>query len=141
METIATHQGIVTSVEEGRLRVRILRLSGCASCAAHSRCQLSEQKETDIDVPVSAFTDGHTYKVGDTVTVAVGSSRGLLAVLLAYILPAVLLVGVFTACHLSGLSEPVSALITIGAVALYALLLFLLRGKLDRKFQFRLLNS
>ena len=131
--TVAEHPGTVVGTEPGEVQVRILRLSGCASCAAHARCSLSEQKETVISVQTSRWQD---YHEGDAVTVSVGSHRGLLAVIIAYILPAVVLVAAFCICHACGLSEAVSALVTLGVVVLYGGLLYLLRNRLDTKFRF-----
>ncbi|MBP5644990.1 MAG: SoxR reducing system RseC family protein [Bacteroidales bacterium] len=144
METIVcrteqqvTHRGTVVSAAPGEVRVRILRLSGCASCAAHARCGLSEQKETIITVPTDRWQE---YHEGDAVTVAVGSGRGMMAVAIAYVLPAVLLLAVFVLCHAAGLSEPLSALVTLGAVALYMGILYLLRRNVNRRFEFRFIE-
>ena len=135
MEIANTHPGTVVGTAPGEVQVRITRLSGCASCAAHARCGLSEQKETVVSVPTARW---HEYHEGDTVTVAVGSRRGMMAVVIAYILPAVVLLAAFVLCHAAGLSEPLSALITLGAVALYTGMLFLFRHRLDRKFELRI---
>lgn len=143
METIecrteqqVTHCGTVVSAAPGEVRVRILRLSGCASCAAHARCGLSEQKETVITVPTHRWRD---YHEGDSVTVAVASRRGMQAVVIAYILPSLVLLAAFVVCHSCGFSEPLSALVSLGVVALYMGILYLLRRKVNRRFEFRLI--
>ena len=136
METVASHPGTVVSTAPGYVKVRILRLSGCASCAAHARCGLSEQKETVITVPSARWQE---YREGDAVTVAVGARRGLQTVAIAYILPAVVLLASFIACHLLGLSEPLSAVVSIGGVALYVGLLYLLRRRVNQKFEFQII--
>ena len=135
MEIAGSHPGTVVGTAPGEVQVRITRISGCASCAAHARCGLTEQKETVVTVPTSRWRE---YHEGDTVTVEVGSSRGMLAVVIAYILPAVVLLAAFVLCHAAGLSEPLSALISLGAVALYVGMLFLFRRRLDRKFELRI---
>lgn len=135
MEIANSHPGTVVATAPGEVQVSITRISGCASCAAHARCGLSEQKETVVSVPTSRWQE---YHEGDSVTVAVGSRRGMMAVVIAYILPAVVLLAAFVLCHAAGLSEPISALITLAAVALYTGVLFLFRRRIDRKFELRI---
>ena len=63
---------------------------------------------------------------------------GLLAVLLAYILPAVVILATFALLFSLHLSELWVALITLVAVALYGGILYLCRNRLQQKFTFRL---
>lgn len=135
METIATHGGIVTATAERRVTVRMDVLSACASCQGHSRCGFAEKKEkiVEIDTP-----DWQQYQPGDKVTVVVNAERGLLAVVIAYLLPALLLLATFVILHCCHLSEIWAALGALLAVGVYAVLLFCLRGRLQKKFTFRL---
>ena len=85
MEKIATHDGTVVEATPGQLKVQVHVVSACASCEAHSHCGFADSKDKimDIDSP-----EAEQYHVGDPVTVSIHSSRGLQAVLIAYILPA-----------------------------------------------------
>ena len=129
------HKGTIVAVSPERVEVRIVRLSGCAACASRSSCGLSEQKEMTVSVPTARWEE---YHVGDNVTVVVASDNGLQAVLLAYIIPAVLLVAGFTIVVLTGGSEPAGSLVALGADAIYYGILYLCRRKVDRRFDFRL---
>ena len=129
------HPGTVVGILPGKVQVRIARLSGCASCASRADCGLTEQKDMVIPVRTPRWQE---YHVGDKVTVCVGSGKGLQAVFIAYILPAVILVAGLTLTLLAGCSEPLSTLIALGADALYFGILYLCRRNLDRRFDFHL---
>ena len=133
METIARHDGIVVDSHDGRVDVRIVQISGCASCAAHSKCGFADQKEKVVNVSTPEW---EKYHAGDRVVVSVNSRRGIQAVAIAYILPAVLLLGVFIGLYCAHASELVCALSSLAAVGLYVGALYLTRKRLDSRFSF-----
>ena len=135
METIATHDGTVVNSANGKVQVKMQVLSACASCEAHAHCSFSEKKDklVDIDTP-----DWQQYTPGQPVTVIINSGHGLLAVFIAYVLPALLILATFAALYSLHLSELVIALLTILAVLLYGIILYFCRHRLQRKFTFRL---
>jgi len=59
------HSGIIDSIENSTVRVRILQTSACAACKVAAHCNASESKEKLVDVAVA---DGSVRRVGDTVT-------------------------------------------------------------------------
>lgn len=134
METVATHEGIVTAVAENQVKVQMQVLSACAACEAHAKCTFAEKKDkiVDIDTP-----DWKHYTPGDRVTVIINSGHGLLAVFIAYVLPALLILGVFALLYTLHLPELWIALITLLSVGLYGLVLYLFRHRLQRRFTFR----
>ena len=73
--------------------------------------------------------------MGDKVTVTIDHSRGLLATWWAYVVPAILLLGAVVGFSLASFSEPAVVLLSLGILGLYVLLLFLLRKKIDGKFE------
>ena len=135
METIATHPGVVVHSADGHVQVKMEVISACASCEAHARCTFSEKKDkiVDIDTP-----DWRQYTPGDQVTVIINSGHGLLAVLIAYVLPALLILAVFALLYALRLPELWIALITILVVCIYGWVLYLMRHRLQRKFTFRI---
>ena len=135
METVATHAGTVIAASDNRVKVQMQVISACASCEAHAHCTFSEKKDkiVDIDTP-----DWQQYAPGDRVTVIINSGHGLLAVLIAYVLPALLILAVFALLYALHFPELWIALITLLAVGLYGLILYLCRHRLQRKFTFRL---
>ena len=133
-----THDGTVLSVQPGTVKVQMQVLSTCASCEAHARCTFAEKKDKIVDVDTPHWQQ---YAQGDPVTVIISTGHGLLAVLIAYVLPAMLILGTFALLYALRLPELWIALATLGAVALYGLILYLCRGRLQRKFTFSLAKA
>lgn len=108
-------------------------VSACSSCKAHEKCAFVDKADKIVEVETS---DWQQYSVGDSVIVSVNESLGLLAVLLAYILPAVVIIGSIALLQIASASEVLTATITLIITALYFLLLYHLRDKLQRRFSF-----
>lgn len=124
-----THPGTVTAVKPGFVTVQITSVSACSACQAHSKCGFAESKTKTLDIPT---TD--TFAVGAPVTVTIDHTRGLAATWWAYLLPAILLIAVAVGLSLAGLSEPLVIVLSFAVLALYILILYLFRHKLDSKF-------
>ena len=131
LDRIASHDGIVTAVRDGRVTVRIEAISACATCAAHSRCGFAESKDKEVEVPAD---DWQTYQQGDAVTVHIDESRGMLAVWLAYVLPALLILAVIIGLSMAHLPEWVVVVAAFAVLALYILVLYLRRRKVESHF-------
>lgn len=132
IETIS-HEGIVESIGTGSCRVRILQASACSSCSARQLCRSSESKEKLIEVR------GHypTLQVGDSVTLTGSVRQGLRASVLAYIVPLILMVAALFACsRLYG--EGIGALAALLVLALYYGLLYMMRDRLGKEFEFEI---
>ena len=134
-ETIR-HEGIVESIGTESCSVRILQASACSSCSARQLCRSSESKEKVIEIR------GHypALHVGDSVTLCGSVRQGLLASLLAYIAPLILMVAALViGIRLSG--EGIGALAALLALALYYGLLYLFRDKLRKDFSFEIVSK
>ena len=131
-ETIR-HEGIVESMGAEGCTVRILQASACSSCSARQLCRSSESKEKLVEV------SGHypTLHVGDRVMLVGSVRQGLRASVLAYVIPLILmLVALFAGTRLWG--EKLGALAALVSLALYYGVLFLLKDKLGKQFEFSL---
>ena len=131
-ETIR-HEGIVESIGADNVSVRILQASACSSCSARGLCRSSESKEKLIDVR------GHypTLEVGDSVTLQGSVRQGLRASVLAYVIPLILMtIALFIGVRQGG--EGIGALAALLVLVLYYGVLFLLRDRIGRKFEFKL---
>ena len=132
-KNIAEHDGIVTAVSQGKVTVKIHSVSACSSCEAHGSCGFAEakDKEFEIDTP-----EWEQFQQGDIVTVSIRHSLGFEAVLWAYILPAViLLTSILTLLHFIA-SEGLAVLISLVVLALYFVVLYQFRDRLQRHFSF-----
>ena len=131
-ETIR-HEGIVESIGANNVSVRILQASACSSCSARGLCRSSESKEKLIDVR------GHypTLEVGDSVTLQGSVRQGLRASVLAYVIPLILMtIALFIGVRQGG--EGIGALAALLVLVLYYGVLFLLRDRIEKKFEFKL---
>lgn len=134
MADIAEHKGIVTEVTDDLVRVKIESVSACAACHAKGLCSMSDKTDKIIDVKRSQLKN--EYHVGDAVTVVASSGKGLLAVVLAYLVPAVVAVAAVALMLWAGANELVASVVAIALVAVYYFILYLLRDKLNKKFVF-----
>ena len=132
MSKIVTHKGKVIHLEGLDVRVMIESMSACAACHAKGMCTLSDKEDKIIDIKVSAERAAK-LNVGDEVVVAVSQQRGMQAVLLAYILPAILVV-LSLILLLKLLPEPLAILSALAVLGGYYYVLYLFRNKLNAKF-------
>ena len=131
MDRIASHDGVVTRLLDGRVEVKIEAVSACATCAAHGRCGFAESKDKTVEVPAA---DWRNYAVGEAVTVHIDESRGMLAVWLAYVLPALLMLAVIIGLSLAHVPEWAVVLGGFAVLGLYILVLYLRRRKVEKRF-------
>ncbi len=129
-----SHNGLVEKVEKDKILVKILSTSACASCNAKGMCNVSEMEEKTIEVPV----DGREYEVNQHVTVIMDKKLGPQAVLLGYFYPfLIVLLALIILIPVIG-HEGYAALISLGLLAPYYLVLYRLKDKLKKKFYFRI---
>jgi len=127
------HIGTISRIEGNILHVKMLQGSACAGCHAAKLCQSSETKEKEVDVICKDVT---RYRVGQNVLLLGSIHQGLKATVWAYMLPIVLLVVVLFACFKMGVGETLSALLSLGAVAVYFMGIYLCRDKFQKQFSF-----
>lgn len=135
MSNIATHDGKVIAVTEGKVKVEMHVVSACSSCKAHEKCSFVDKADKVVEIETDQWKD---YQEGDTVMVSVNEELGLLAVLLAYFLPAVILVAAVVLLSVYTNSEALAALIPIVLISIYFFMLYKSRHRLQRKFSFGL---
>ena len=130
------HLGIVENIDGPRLKVRIVQSSACSACSIKGHCSASEQKEKLIDVYNG---ENATYRIGEQVMVVGAASLGRKAVVLAFVLPFVLVIAaLFVAMRLTGGNEAVSALVALGVLLPFYLIIYMCRERLGRTFTFTL---
>jgi sigma-E factor negative regulatory protein RseC len=130
MAKTVSHKGVVVAVDGNKIKVQIESVSACAACHAKGMCTLSDKEDKLIDIECSKAAD---KKVGDVVTVVVAQQRGMQAVVLAYILPAIVVILSLVGL-LNIVSEPVAIILSLLLLAVYYLILYLLRNKISSKF-------
>lgn len=128
------HSGIVDSIEDGCMKVRIIQASACAACKAASFCNASDKKEKIIDIYDVASIRGR--RVGDEVVIVESGQTGMKAVMLGFGVPFLILVLVLVLVSRFTANEPLAALVSIVALIPYYTVIYLLRDKLRDQFSF-----
>ncbi len=75
-------------------------------------------------------------KIGDTVEVIIKQRMGWKAVVIAYIVPLIVLVGTLAVLDMRMESEALAGVIALGVTGVYFIVLRLFRDKLQREFSF-----
>lgn len=134
MSTKISHSGIVESIEDGCVKVRIVQTSACAACKVAGYCNAADSKEKIVDV----FGDATAKKlaVGQQVTVTTSGQVAAKALMWGFGLPFVLMVAVLVlVLWLTG-SEGKAALSGLAALVPYYILLWLLRNRMRQQLAF-----
>ncbi len=132
MENKIKHFGIVESVDDGRLKVRIVQSSACASCKAAKHCNTSESKEKIIDV----YTEDTDYTVGQDVLVMASYKVGFIAVALAMLAPLLIMTAAIFIMTILGYDELITALSSLLTLIPYYIILFIFRNKINKRVSF-----
>ena len=136
MTNTIKHLGIVENIQGFHLSVRIVQTSACAGCHVQGYCSSADKKEKIIDITDTAAS---SYKIGEQVMIIGKSSLGMLAVLLAFVLPFLLLiVSLFIFMELTEGDEIFAGLASLSFLISYYSVLWLNSEKLKRKFSFKI---
>ena len=127
------HLGIVENIQGSHLSVRIVQTSACAACSAKGHCSSADSKDKVIDIIDTAAS---SYQVGEKVMVVGETSMGMMAVVLAFVLPFVLLI--FSLFLLMALieNELYAALLSLAVLIPYYFVLWLNKTRLKQQFSF-----
>lgn len=133
------HTGIVESVGQKEVLVRIVQTSACASCKVASHCNASESKVKTVRV--GGQTDTSRWRVGDEVTVSASATVAFKALLLSFGVPFVLMVAVLATVVLLTANETLGGLVAMASLLPYYALLYAFRGKIAKGVAFSIEES
>lgn len=136
MSNEISHAGVIESIAEGCVKVRILQTSACASCKVAAHCNASESKIKVVDV--CGVANVSSLSVGQSVVVSTSRDVASRALLLGFGLPFLLLVAVLMIVLWITGNEGVAALSAIGSLVPYYLVLWLLRDRISRQVRFEI---
>jgi sigma-E factor negative regulatory protein RseC len=134
MEEHVSHPGVVVGIGEQDLEIEILSASSCGSCGIKSACGMSEMKEKRITVPKPQDKE---FIVGQPVSIIMSAKQGNKAALLAYFIPTLIII-VLTVVLSNMIKEWLAALVGIGALAVYYVILYFFRDKLRNEFTYEI---
>ena len=124
------HKGTVAFIGRDFVLVAIEVNEACGSCASRKACAMGTGETREVKVLTS---DAATYRVGEAVRVGVRRSLGAVAVVLCYVVPLVVMIAALAVALAFGVSEGLSAVASLAAVALYYGVLWLLRNHLSSR--------
>lgn len=127
------HDGEVVDVRRDGVTVKMVCRSACSSCHAKGICSVSDEAVKMIDVPMPPFT---LLEPGDKVNVELTTSMGLKAVWISYVIPLAILMILILTLSAFGLKELVTGLSSIAGVAIYYLVIYLIRDRISKEFCF-----
>lgn len=131
MKKGVSHDGEVTEIRGRMVTVRFVQSSACSGCHARHMCTSGDSKQREV----VAECWGHSFQIGDQVTISVSQQLARAAMWYAFGLPALLvLCALFPMISLLG--EMWACLAELGLLAAYYTAFYLLRGRLERKVCF-----
>ncbi len=134
-----THEGVVTAIDGRCAQVEVEVNEACGACAARKACSLGTATASRmIGVTIAPDDD---FAVGERVMVTARKRVGAVAVAFAYVVPLVVLLAALVVSTAAGLSDGVAALASLGAVAVYYVLLWTVKDKISRKISFTISKS
>ncbi|MBQ9649567.1 MAG: SoxR reducing system RseC family protein [Prevotella sp.] len=136
MHNKISHSGIIDSIIDNCVKVRILQTSACAACKVAGHCNAAESKEKIIDV--LDVSDTSALRVGDEVTVWASRDVANHALLLGFGVPFLVLVGVLFLVIYITHNEGLAALSALLALVPYYAVLFLCRDRIRERLSFHI---
>ena len=130
-----SHSGIIDSILENCVKVRILQSSACAACKVAGHCNAAESKVKIVDV---LCDDTSGYKVGEEVVVSASKNVANRALLLGFGVPFLLLLCVLLIALKIVYDEGLAALIALGSLIPYYLGLWLFRDRIQKQISFQI---
>lgn len=126
------HSGIVKKITQNYLEVSVTAGNACDGCHARSVCQPSGSHEKIIRVE-GQYT---MISAGDRVVVSMRAIQGFGAVVMAYLIPAFIMVTTLFVVRASGSSDGISALFALVATGCWFVILWLFRNRIQRRVMF-----
>lgn len=133
------HVGEVIRIEGDCVVVRMTVNSACGNCQAKAVCGASETADKIVEVQTA---DAAEFSIGESVEVALMSrSMGTKSVVLAYVVPFFILAAVIIAAQMLGASEGVAVLGSLSGVALWYVVLYMLKDRVKNTIKFIIIKQ
>ena len=130
-----SHEGIITNINDNNVEIKILSKSACVSCNIKGACNMSEMKEKIISIPLPKDKN---LSIGQEVKISMGLGQANRAVIFAYLIPAIILVSMIFILNALKIDAGLNALISVGSLAPYYLILYLFRNRIKQKFEYEI---
>ena len=135
MNERVSHDGIITGINGDEVEVKILSKSACVSCNIKGACNMSEMQEKIITIPAPKDKN---LSIGQEVKISMGLGQANRAVIFAYVIPVIILISIIFILNALKIDEGINALISIGTLIPYYLILYLFKDKIKRNFEYEI---
>ena len=132
-----SHDGQVVDISEGKVVAEIMVSEACGTCQAKGLCH-TNGKRMKIEAEAKP---GQRFEVGQSVKVAFTPTLAMSGVLFAYVLPLVLMFAVMFALIAATGSQDIGCLCGLAVLPVYYVALYMMRGRLQRKFKFSIYEN
>lgn len=127
------HTGVITAVAKNKVTLR-LSSAACDGCALRGACGPAARSKNGFDVETP---DAENFIPGQTVEVVLMPAQAAGAAFWGYIAPLILVLTVlFTVSAFGG--ETPAAVLSLGILPVYYLMLWLFRGRLKKALQIKI---
>lgn len=126
------HEGIIKDIGKKTIDILLVSRSACAACHAKGMCGMADMAVKTITAQRPDFPVKRSQKV----MVYARMEDALFSVLVAYVFPAILIIGLIAWLTLTGQDELLAALVALGSVVCYYVILYLFRKKIGKKIKF-----
>lgn len=127
------HKGVIATIAERHVVVRVVQQSACASCQMSGHCHSADARDRLVDIQVD---DADDYSVGERVIVYAPSSVGYLSVFWGLGLPLLLMLTVIAFVRFVKGNDVQAALWSLASVTVYYVALGFFRRKMRRVVSF-----
>lgn len=132
-----SHNGIIKLIDNQRIVVSIISEAACVSCHAKGACSASDTKEKEIEIQ----NWSGDFHIGDKVEIISSKSQGYRALWFAYLLPLIIMVTSLIIILDALKNEAIAALGALLTLAVYYLILYLLKEKYKNSLIFNIRKS
>ncbi|HKM45022.1 MAG TPA: SoxR reducing system RseC family protein [Dysgonamonadaceae bacterium] len=127
------HEGTIRKIDGNQLTILISQNSACSECHAKGACMAADTKEKMVDV----VDDTGMYRLNERVMLLGKTSIGYKAILWAFVIPLILMIGVIVAStSIWDIGELQAAFMSIIVLAPYYAFLYMVRAKMGERLAF-----
>ena len=127
------HEGTIRKIDGNQLTILISQNSACSECHAKGACMAADTKEKMVDV----VDDTGMYRLNERVMLLGKTSIGYKAILWAFVIPLILMIGVIVAStSIWDIGELQAAFMSIIVLAPYYAFLYMVRAKMGELLAF-----
>jgi len=127
------HPGKITEITPSTYVVEFVTESACAACHARGICGAADAEKGSVEVRRRV---SDTFEAGEEVNIVLRGYLGVKAVGLCFLLPLAILLILLLSLQSAGFGELEAAATSLCVLAVYYLVLFLFRHRIEKSYEF-----